>query len=176
MLLAPRMLHVAWLALLIALPGCAGSQWGTDTLYPPDVRTVYVPMIESTSFRRNQGERLTEAVIKEIERVTPFKVVNSPDADSVLTATLISETKRITIESPTDEGRQLEVNYSLQVMWADRKGDLIQQEIIASAPEMAVLTHTGSFTPEVGQSLATAQQEAIRRIARQVVGLMEVPW
>jgi hypothetical protein len=164
------------LALLLALPGCAGYQVGNESLYPPDVRTVYVPMIESTSFRRNEGERLTEAVIKEIERVTPLKVVNTPDADSVLTATLISETKRITIESPTDEGRQLEVTYLLRVIWADRKGDLIQQEVIESAPEMALITHTGSFTPEVGQSLATAQQEAIRSVARQVVGLMEVPW
>jgi len=57
---------------------------GTRTLYPPDIHTVYVPIIESNSYRRQLGEWLTEAVAKEIENVTPFKVVNTPEADSVL--------------------------------------------------------------------------------------------
>jgi len=30
--------------------------------------------------------------------------------------------------------------------------------------------------PEVGQSVETAQQEAIQRIATQIVSLMEKPW
>ena len=41
----------------------------------PDVSTVYVPMIESGSYRRDLGERLTEAVAKQIELKTPYKVV-----------------------------------------------------------------------------------------------------
>ena len=46
----------------LLLAGCAGYQVGTDSLYAPDVATVYVPMIESDSYRRDLGERLTEAV------------------------------------------------------------------------------------------------------------------
>jgi hypothetical protein len=34
----------------------------------------------------------------------------------------------------------------------------------------------GNFYPEVGQSISTAQQDAINTMARQVVGLMEAPW
>ena len=60
--------------------GCAAYRFGNGTLYAPDVPTVYVPMIESDSFRRDLGERLTEAVVKEIELKTPFKVVGTPDA------------------------------------------------------------------------------------------------
>ena len=56
---------------------------GAESLYAPDVQTVYVPMIESESFRRDLGERLTEAVVKEIELKSPFKVVGTPDADSI---------------------------------------------------------------------------------------------
>jgi hypothetical protein len=35
---------------------------------------------------------------------------------------------------------------------------------------------TGNLVPEVGQSVATAQQKAICRVAQQIVGLMEKPW
>ena len=64
--------------------GCASYHVGTQSLYAPDVATVYVPMIESGSYRRDLGERLTEAVVKEIELKTPYKVVGTPAADSIL--------------------------------------------------------------------------------------------
>ena len=73
--------------------GCAGYRFGAASLYPPDIQTVYVPVFESNSFRRNLGEWLTEAVCKEIELKTPYKVVGTPNADSVLTGKITSDTK-----------------------------------------------------------------------------------
>ena len=77
------------------LPGCAGYQLGQRSLYRPDIRTVHVPVVQSDSYRRYLGERLTEAVVKEIELRTPYKVVDSESADSVLNVRLVSESKRI---------------------------------------------------------------------------------
>ena len=78
------------------LAGCIGYHVGTNSLYAPDVATVYVPMIESDSYRRDLGERLTEAVVKEIELKTPYKVVSTPDADSILSARLMTDTRQTT--------------------------------------------------------------------------------
>ena len=78
----------------LLLSGCVGYQVGTGSLYAPDVATVYVPMIESDSYRRDLGERLTEAVVKEIELKTPYKVVSTPDADSMLSARLLTDTRQ----------------------------------------------------------------------------------
>ena len=61
-----RRLSIALLTLGLSA-GCAGYQWGQRTLYRPDVQTVHVPIFQSDSFRRNLGERLTEAVVKEIQ-------------------------------------------------------------------------------------------------------------
>ena len=73
------------LALVAISTGCAGYRMGARSLYRNDLRTVHVPMIESSSFRRNLGERLTEAVVKQIELTTPYKVVGDPaTAESVL--------------------------------------------------------------------------------------------
>jgi len=95
---------------LVLLAGCATYRFGNNTLYASNVRTVYVPMIQSDSFRTTPsvdiGERLTEAVCKEIEKRTPFKVVGSADgADSVLTGRIVADTKRMVVESPSDQSR-----------------------------------------------------------------------
>ena len=99
-------LHFAFCILQFCLTGCAGYQVGAGSLYAPDVTTVYVPMIESDSYRRDLGERLTEAVIKEIELKTPYKVVDTPDADSVLSARLTRDTRRTLVENAFDDPRR----------------------------------------------------------------------
>src|SRR5262245_6651612 len=91
--------------LLLILGGCVGYHVGTNSLYAPDVATVYVPMIESDSYRRDLGERLTEAVIKEIELKTPYKVVSTPNADSILTARLQQDTRRRVIQNGFSDPR-----------------------------------------------------------------------
>src|SRR3954467_12271315 len=98
-------LRCAAILLLVVSPGCIGYHVGTASLYAPDVATVYVPMIESDSYRRDLGERLTEAVVKEIELKTPYKVVNTPDADSILSARLITDTRRRVIQNGFSDPR-----------------------------------------------------------------------
>ena len=164
-------------AVLIALAGCAGYQIGSQSLYPAHIRTVYVPMFESTSFRRNMGERLTEAVQKEIELKTPYKVVNDPNADSVLTGRIVSETKRVVIRSRTGDAREVQVNLQVEVSWIDRWGEVIRQgEPIPLPPEATDVGAAVNVIPEVGQSVAVAHQQAISRLAEQIVALMEAPW
>jgi hypothetical protein len=162
---------------LLVSGGCAAYRFGAASLYPPDIQTVYVPIFETDSFRRNMAELVTEAVIKEIEKVTPYKVVGSPDADSVLMAKITSDTKRVLIEDPFDQPRENEINMAIEVRWVNRRGDLIDQATTVPAPEDAALvTAPGVLVPEYGQSVSTAQLQAIERIAAKVVSMMETPW
>ena len=162
---------------LVLLAGCAGYQVGNWTLYPGHVRTVHVPMFESNSFRRNLGEQLTEAVIKEIEAKTPYKVVGTPDADSVLTGRITGETKRVVVENRFDDPRQVEVDLQVQIRWTDYRGNVIgQNDALPLPPEIALVSSSATLMPEVGRSVATAHQEAIQRVAEQIVAMMEAPW
>jgi hypothetical protein len=159
------------------LCGCAGYQLGQRSLYRPDIRTVHVPVVQSDSYRRYLGERLTEAVVKQIELKTPYKVVGSDAADSVLSMRLVSDSKRVLSESAFDEPRDIETDFFVQVNWVDRRGDLMMtQDNVPAAPLLLNIGQTATFVPEAGQSLATAQQEAIERLAEQVVGQMELAW
>lgn len=169
---------LAWgSGLLSALfSGCAGYRVGHGSLYPTDIQTVHVPMFDSSSFRRNLGEQLTEAVVKEIEAKTPYKVVGAAGADSTLSGRIFSETKRTVFETLTDEPRQAEVALAVAVSWADRRGDLIAQSTVAAPPALVDLTQSSYVVAEDGQSIATGHLAAIRRLAAQIVGLMEAPW
>jgi hypothetical protein len=162
---------------VLATSGCAAYRFGAASLYPPDIQTVYVPVFESNSFRRNLSELLTEAVCKEIEKTTPYKVVGTPDADSVLTAKLSGDTKRVVIEDKFDQPREVEVNLAVEVRWVNRRGDLVNQGVAKAAPQdLATLSAPGNLVAEYGQSVSTAQLQAIQRLAMQIVSLMEMPW
>ena len=41
---------------------------------------------------------------------------------------------------------------------------------------MVPLVGRAGFAPEVGQSLATANQQVVNDLAQQIVDMMEMPW
>ncbi len=163
-------------AVLSLAGGCAGYRFGTAGLYRQDVRTVHVPVFESLSYRRDLGLRLTEAVIKELHRRTPFRVSDSPHADTVLRGRILSQTKRVLVENPFDEPRELGVDMVVQVQWVHRDGTVLGQRTLNVPAVLVDLHQQARFVPEAGQSLATAQQQAIVQLAAQIVDLMELPW
>lgn len=170
------------LALLVTiaasgLAGCAGYQLGSQSLYRADIRTVYVPIIQSDVFRRDYGERLTEALVKEIELKTPYKVVHYPNADSVLTGRILDESKRVIAENAFDEPRVLEHNVLVHVTWMDRYGNVLMPDSrIPVSPFALEASEASVFIPEAGQSIATAQLDIFQNLAQQIVGQMETRW
>lgn len=159
--------RIGLLPVLLFCCGCANYRVGHQTLFRQDIRTVHVPVFKSATYRRYLGERLTEAVAKEIELNSPYKVVDSLTADSVLTGEIISMKKSILSETKNDDPRNLEIRFQIQVTWTDRRGNILMQRIFTSPT---------SFLPEGGQSMATAQQEAIRHAANNIVSQMQAWW
>lgn len=162
--------------LLTTFSGCAMYRFGACSLYRPDIQTVHVPVIHSASFRRNLGERLTEAVVKEIETSSPYKVVGSADADSTLIVTIDGDAKRVLAENANDEPRSLETSFYVTMTWRDRRGNLITQTTVPLEETVVALAQPSNFIPESGQSLTTAQQKVIQGLATQIVSQMEAGW
>jgi hypothetical protein len=177
----PRPWAVAVALLLASSAGCLGLgsyQFGARTLFPEGIETVYVPVFDSSSYRRQLGEELTEAVIKEIERRAHYKVVASSAADTVLTGKITNETKHLLFENLQGDPREMEVNLTVKVSWVDRRsGSSVREIPLVPVPSAAVdIGAASSIVPEVGQSIATSHQRAIQRLAEQIVSLMEKPW
>lgn len=172
----PAVLALA-LVILVLAGGCASYQVGYPSLFRPDVRTVHVPVFESDSFRRNLGERLTEAVVKEIESRTPYKVVGSTDADSILNGRIVVERKRSVAENYYDDVRDIETDMIVEVGWVSRRGEMLMQRSgMPFGPLNVTISEDSQFFPEAGQSLEVAQQNVIDQLAREIVGQMEVWW
>ncbi len=168
MLLAARCMPVlvmALLAMTFLASGCGGYQFGNRTLYRTDLKTINVPLFKSSTLRKDLGEWLTEAVVKEIELRTPYKVVSSPLADSVLTGNILwGDQKRVLSENVNDEPRNLLYQAAVHVTWIDNSGRILVQSIVSLGSD---------FVPESGQSIATAEQTAIQKLAQQIVSQME---
>ena len=168
----------ALLLIFAVAAGCAPYRFGSAALFPPNLRTVHVPVAGNTTFRHDLGIRLTEATIREIERRTPLKVVGDPiTADSVLTIEVIGETKNVLTETRTDFARALDLALQTRATWTDRSGALVMNNSIVPTIDNAVLlSDEKRFVPEGGQSVEFAVQAALEDIASQIVDQMEVRW
>lgn len=160
----------------VLLCGCAGYHVGNASLFPADIHTVFVPMFESDSFRRDLGEQLTEAVCKEIESRGPMKVVGTPNADGVLTGRIVADTKHALFREPNNEARDIEAGMAVRVSFADRRGNIIHDGQVPLPPELIDISNTAHIVPEYGSSTISAQQKIMKQLAKQIVDLMEVPW
>jgi hypothetical protein len=159
-----------------ASTGCTPYRFGACSLYRPDISTVHVPVIQSSSFRRGLGEQLTEAVVKELETSSPYKVVGDADADSVLEITIDSDIKRIQAETSTDEPRNIEHSWQVHMSWRDRRGNLLTRSSLPLDDTVVGIVQAQAIIAEAGQSLTSAQQEIVQKLATQIVGQMEAGW
>jgi hypothetical protein len=164
---------------LCALWWCAlltGCGYMVGAPYDPQVRTVEVPIFDSKSNRRGIEVQLTEAVHKQIQLRTPFRLVKD-GGDTRLTGRIVDVRKNVLGETRFDDPRELQINLALEVGWEDvRAGRVLAQEQIPLSSDLVSLRSQAEFAPEVGQSLATATQQAVDRMALQIVDLMESPW
>ena len=158
--------------------GCAGYQIGTNTLYNTGIRTVHVPIFQNDGFRKDMGERLTEAVCKKIEQRTPYKVVHRPNsADSVLSGRIVRESQSVSLVDDYAGTRQKKVELLVYVQWKDRRGNSLRAMSPISWNDAPVdITTTSDMVAEMGHSYATASQEAIDKMADQIVDMMQMPW
>lgn len=162
---------------LLVGSGCAAYRFGSASLFRPGIRTVHVPVVRNDTFRHDLGVRLTEALVREIERRTPYKVTGDPAADSTLTCRVVSEVKRVLTETDTDDPRALDAAVTVRATWIGRQGELLMQNSVVPTGDLAILfSQDARFVPEAGQSIGSATQEAIEELAGRIVSQMEMRW
>ena len=171
---------VAFLTLLLslsALVGCAGYQIGNQTLYNTNIRTIYVPMVKSTLLRPHLSERITEAVVKEIELRTPYKIARDNYADAILNIEIVDYKQGINFKDKWGGPRQNVLDLKAKVELVDRKTLSVNNSVQVSIDkEDFIVMGSGSMIPVAGQSTATEQQAAIDRLAQSIVNVLEIPW
>ncbi|MDV6031863.1 MAG: hypothetical protein F9B45_17580 [Phycisphaera sp. RhM] len=164
-----------WVTLLLG--GCSAYQFGAAALYPRDIRTVHIPVVRNETFRHDLGPQLTDALVNEVERRTPYKVVSNPNADSVLRCNITAQSKVVLTETSSDDPRALDSAITVGATWTARDGRRLMQNSLASIDSDSTgFSQSVRFVPEAGQSIDTANQEAIDQLARRIVSQMESRW
>jgi hypothetical protein len=192
----------AFLAALapLLLSACEGGGnfnilgYTTRPNYNTEIRTVRVPIFKNETYYRGLEFKLTEAVIREIELKTPYKIVTAGcPADTELTGKIITYSKNLVIPNQLDEVREMENTLAVEVVWRDLRPDhageflSVQQPKPPSTeninppsppkdPPKVLVQSLATFHPELGEGLATAQKRNVDRLAQQIVNMMETPW
>lgn len=157
----------------LALAGFAGCGYSVRPPYNKEIRTVYIPIFRSLTFRRDLNLMLTEAVAKEIEKRTPYKVVGTPDgADSSLTGEVTFADKNLVVENPQNLPRQLSADLVVSVRWTDNRQPSGNPKDVGTV----TLRETVTFSPEFGDTSMSAYQKACQKMAEQIASMMEQPW
>jgi len=160
---------VFWISIGLALP-LAGCGYSNSFLHRDDVQTVYVEMFNTDSFRRGHEYTLTDAICKQIEARTPYKIVSDRNvADTVLSGQLGIGNSILSMDRYTGQPLERETLVTVVVTWKNsRTGDLIvnNQPVYGS----------GTYSDQLGQSYDYSIDAAVNRAAVKVVELMERPF
>lgn len=161
--------HRVWLLLLLMAAGCGYSTRG---LYPSDIHTVHVPIFQSTGLRRDYEFQLTEKVIKEIEKQTPFKVVREGDADTTLKGTIVNLYKSPFGEDGYDNPRGGAMVLAVDVSWVDNRSG----QVLNASNRSFTMQIVEPYTIDLAESQATAMDAALGQMADHIVTLLQAPW
>lgn len=159
--------------LVLAMTGC-GYMVGDSRA--PEYQSVHVPTFTSEGFRRGYELQLTEAVQKQLQ-MRGYRLAKPPQAETRLVGHIVTIDKRPVNQNKYDDPRELELAMSIKVRWEDaRTGQLLSTTVVPIDRLGAHAVTQTTFAPETGQSLATATQASVDSLAREIVGMMEMPW
>lgn len=152
------------------LAGCAGYRAGGG--YEGSIRTAAVRLFENETYELGLQATLTEALAKEIQRATPWRLVSPEAADAVLSGVITEHRlETISIDSESGLSEEIAVRITLNFEWRDQRAGrpLIQRQRFSAV---------GSFVPAVGvgQRIETGQRGAVQELARDIVDLLRSDW
>ena len=160
---------------LLAVSGCTSDPtrgYSARSVFPEGITSVSVPIFRNDTFVRDVEFALTDALIKEIESRSPYKVMAQARADTVL----IGEIRKIELDqlskSPlTGLSEEVIVSVTIDFEWKDLRTG---RPIIVRKN----FTGYGLFVPSqpTGESIELGRFAAIQHLARDLVNELQAPW
>jgi hypothetical protein len=139
--------------ILLVLTGASGCAWDghfdicgytTRPNYDEQIKTVRVTLFKNQTYIRGLEYQLTQAVIREIQWKTPFRVVSDGcAADTELVGNIVSRNKNPVLMGPFNEVRDVEQTIGVEVVWRDLRpghvGEILSRPLTQSVPPPPVL-------------------------------------
>ena len=164
---------LALLWLFLGTVGCGtGSGWTNSSPYDTTLRTIAVPVFANATSERKLSQNLTEAIVKEIESVTPWKVTGQGQADTMLRGTLTRYRLVMMSKDPTTGlANEMLVEATVDFEWID----LLTGEPILARTGFAA---SALFTPSrpSQQPVELGRFEVVQTLSRDIVDTLQAEW
>lgn len=162
--------RVAALAIAALAAGCASDGtapgYGMQSRFPKEYRTIAVDVFRNETFDRPLNGELTEAVIKEVQSMTPYRITSESRADTLLRGTVRRRNIR-ELSKSRGTGLSEEVLYEVAVDWEwvdQRTGKVIVARNNFMASALFVPSRPSAEPTEIGR-LAVVQNLATDIVA-----------
>jgi hypothetical protein len=125
---ARRLFCLVPLTLALLSAGCGYHSVGSATHIPASVRTIAVPVFATHSQAYHTEMALTQAVVRELDTRTRYRVLTSNTADAVLSGTILTQTSvPFTYDSTSGETSSYLVTITVKVVLTARDGRVLYQ-------------------------------------------------
>jgi len=159
-------------ALLSSCASDPADGWSTRSSHPENYRTVAVPIFDNRTYERDISRSLTDAVVKEIQQNTPYRVTSAAKADTVLRGSIRQVSLRELSKSvATGLSEEMVMQVTVDYEWVDmrtgkpivsRQGFSGSGTFIASRPQAEPIDLGG--------------YNAVQQLASDIVASMQVDW
>jgi len=154
---------------LLAAMGCG---YRHQELFTEEYQTVAVPIFENRTFYRTAEFDLSEALVKEIERRTPYKVTSPTTADTIVEGVISDIQQRmVTRRASGGVPQEIELTVTVNFQWKDlRSGEVLRDRRGFQAVGRHIVAQP------MGEPIEIAQHAAMEQLAREIVSTMRADW
>lgn len=155
--------------------GCASTPaqgYAATSPYPAKYRSVALPIFRNQSYMRNFETDLAHALVTEVERSTPYKVMSEVAADTILRGTITSiDLVELSKDPTTGLANEMMVRMRVDFEWVDlRSGERIVAREGVESTALFVPSYPAREPMELGRFAA------VESLARDLVGAMQSNW
>ena len=146
--------------------------YSSKSLYSTQFQSVAVPIFENRTMSRNMEFMLTDAVIKQIQSRTPYRIMDETYADTLLIGTIRDVKLRLLNQSRTtglDNEMLMQVTIDFEWLNLDTGGRIVSKQNFA-CDALFIPSRPSSEPLEMGQ-FAVVQQ-----LAGDIVDQMQAAW
>ena len=158
-----------------AFQGCARTAsegYSATSPYPNKYRSVALPIFRNQSFMRGFELDLADALVKQVEQSTPYKVQSEATADTVLRGSITSiDMVELSKDPSTGLANEMMVRVRVNFEWVDlRSGERIVAKDAVESSALFVPSYPAREPLELGRFAAVEQ------LARELVAAMQSKW
>lgn len=162
-------------AAVLVSAGCAtdpSAGYSSESVYSDSIQTIAVPIFENDTYFRDVQFDLTDAIIKELESRTPYRLASQAKADSILIGHIRKvELDQISKSRFTGLGEEVLYGVTIDFQWMDLRTD---QTLV----EQRSFTSYGLFVPSTptGERKEIGRFSAVQQLASDVVDELQSAW